>query len=95
MRSAICKRKRLMFGVEREAVTFGLLFMLCLLMVGCGRSNENVVRIITLSGVTEFFPVFLAQELSYFREEQIGVSLEEVASGSKCGIRAMAIGVPN
>ena len=62
---------------------FGLFIFLVLLLAGCFRTNENPVRIITVTGVTEFFPVFLAEELGHFRDEKVAISLEAVGSGSK------------
>jgi NitT/TauT family transport system substrate-binding protein len=71
-----------MFEARREPVRFGLCIV-SLVLAGCVRSKETAVRIITLAGVTEFFPVFLAQELGHFREEQVPVSLDAVGTGSK------------
>src|SRR5690242_10413782 len=66
----------------KNRVSVGLCIV-CLLLAGCSNSSKSPVRIITVAGVTEFFPVYLAQELGLFRDEQVVVSLEEVASGSK------------
>jgi NitT/TauT family transport system substrate-binding protein len=59
------------------------LLVVLVLLVSCTRSHTNPVRIITLAGVTELFPLFLAQELGHFREEQVAISLDAVGSGSK------------
>src|SRR3954449_8041091 len=67
---------------KRVPVRFGIC-VVSLFLAGCVRSGESPIRIVTVGGVTEFFPLFLAQELGHFRDEHVIISLDEAASGSK------------
>ena len=62
---------------------FGFWIFSVLLLAGCSRFDQHPVRIVTVGGVSELFPVFLALELGHFRDENVAISLEGVASGSK------------
>ena len=44
-----------------------------LLAVGCNRGQQKPVCIVTHVGVVETFPLELAQDLGYFREEGVQV----------------------
>jgi NitT/TauT family transport system substrate-binding protein len=54
-----------------------------LLLAGCGTPALKPVRIVTISGLTEPFPIYLCSALGHFRQEGVEVSLEAFPSGSR------------
>ena len=53
-----------------------------LLIASCSHPSRNTVRIATIP-VLDWFPVYLAMNLGYFREEGVAVEHEELNSGTK------------
>jgi NitT/TauT family transport system substrate-binding protein len=54
-----------------------------LLLAGCGTASHRPVRIVTVSGIIEPFPIYLCSALGHFRQEGIEVSIEAFPSGNK------------
>ena len=57
--------------------------ILLLLLAGCQKGPNETIRISSYPGVMEFFPIYLADQLSHFREEGLNVALVDIFSGSK------------
>jgi NitT/TauT family transport system substrate-binding protein len=54
-----------------------------LLLAGCGTAGKRPVRIVTIAGISEIFPVYLCSALGYFHQEGVETSIEGLGSGSK------------
>jgi NitT/TauT family transport system substrate-binding protein len=54
-----------------------------LLLAACRTPNNRPVRIVTSSGLTEPFPIYLCSALGHFRQEGVEVSIEAFPSGSR------------
>lgn len=61
-----------------------LCFAAFLLIAGCNRHQQPVVRIVSFTTL-EAFPFRFAQDLGHFRDEGLRVELEEATSGTKAG----------
>ena len=61
------------------------LAVICFLVltIGCDRAANKPVCIVAINGVMETFPLELAQDLGYFREEGVAVNIEHAAKVSE------------